>query len=66
MNSSVSHFVVRVQLLLKLFIDYFMKAIGVRLTNHCSFALSPSTISTPAGVSPEIHLRFRYSLVVPS
>lgn len=64
MNSSVSHFVVRVQLLLKPFIGYFTKAVGIRITNHCSFASSPSTTLAPAEVSPKIHLPFYDSLVV--
>lgn len=66
MNSSVSHFAVRVQLLLQPFIGYFTKAVGIRVTNHCSFASSPSTTLAPAEVPPEIHLPFCDGVVVPS
>ena len=66
MNCGVSHFVVRVPLLLNLFIDYFTKAVGGRVTNHCSFASSPSTTPAQAGVSPEIDLPFCDSLAVPA
>lgn len=61
-GSSVSHCVVKVQLLLKLFIDDFIKATDVRATNHCSLASPPSTTEAPA----EIPLPFCDSLLVPS
>lgn len=35
---------------------YFIKAVGVRVTNYCSFALSPYITPAPTGVSPDIHL----------
>lgn len=35
---------------------YFIKAIGVRVTKYCSFALSPYITPAPIGVSPDIHL----------